>query len=316
MKQIVQIALLTLVFSNLGCTGDGSSSGSLSGNVGAQGLLDMEAISFAPATPEQCSNGGAVYSLYIDQNGNGILDPTETVLTTQKICNGTNGTNGSVGFNTLFNMTRVTIGLSACTSGSGLEISFGLDTNRNGNLDPSEIDQTQILCDGQTGTQGVAGAAGTAGSNGMNAVFQVVPAPADVCANGGSTILLALDAFNTGAYSALDPSQQSVTICNGTNGTNGTNAPPTPYTTVEPIMPCGNTVAYKEVLLRLSNGQVLASFSDNTKGLNTRLAFIPDGSYIDTDDSSCNFQLSTSTDGTTRSISWFGQVQETWSVSP
>ena len=121
--------------------------------------------------------------------------------------------------------------------------------------------------------------------------------------------MMATDINNTGVYNSQFPNQQSMTICNGQNGV-------TPaFTTVETITACGNNVAYKEVLLRLQNGQVLASFSNDTGGTMTRLSFLPDGTFMNTDNSGCVFSLSTSSDGKTRSISWSGQIQQSWPMS-
>jgi hypothetical protein len=56
--------------------------------------------------------------------------------------------------------------------------------------------------------------------------------------------------------------------------------------------PCGDAPGiYDEVLLKLASGQVLASFSDNSSGKNTRFALLPPGSYVTTDGSSCHFTL-------------------------
>jgi hypothetical protein len=53
----------------------------------------------------------------------------------------------------------------------------------------------------------------------------------------------------------------------------------------------------------LNNGSVLADFSANANGLDTRLAFIQAGSYVDTDSSSCSFNVSVAGDGST-TVSW------------
>jgi len=208
----------------------------------------------------------------------------------------------------------VSTGLLACASGSGLQISSGLDGDRSQILEASEIDQAQILCDGE---DGAVGGAGPAGANGIGMVFQVVAALPSDCASGGSILLMALDGDQDGNYSATDPGQQSLTMCNGIDGQDGQDGEDgqTPgYTTVDTITPCGNNVAFKEVLLRLQNGQVLASFSADTGGTMTRLSFLPDGTFMNTDSSGCVFSLSTSVDGSTRSISWANQVQMSWSM--
>lgn len=73
------------------------------------------------------------------------------------------------------------------------------------------------------------------------------------------------------------------------------------------VDPCGDTGSvYDEVLLILSNDQILASFSENTSGKNTRLSYIPDGNYMTTDGSNCYFSVSSSEDN--RTISWPGGV--------
>jgi hypothetical protein len=309
-----------------GCNSDGNDGTTFSSaNDGSLSVAAANAINVSDATSDQCPGGGKVYSLYIDSNHNGVEDLNETPLTSQVVCNGSNGAtgatgaagqNGTDGLTTLFLFSRVAVDSSVCASGSGLQISSGLDSDRSGVLDASEISVTTVLCDGQNGQTGTQG---PAGSNGHSIVFASVPA--SNCPAGGVTTLMALDINDTGVYSALDPNQSSMTICNGQDGATGATgatgaaAPATPYTPVEPIMPCGDTVAYKEVLLRLSGGQVLASFSDDASGTNTRFSFLPDGSFIDTDSSGCNFSLSTSSDGLTRFISWFGQVQESWAIS-
>jgi hypothetical protein len=267
------------------------------------------------ANAEQCPTGGKVYALFTDSNSNGTQDEGEVSISSQIVCNGLNGATGATGatgadgYSALIATNRITTDSESCVSGSGLQISYGLDLDRSGILDASEITKSEILCDGNNGDTG---AAGPAGSNGHSVVFAVVPAPIQVCPAGGVTTLMALDTLDIGVYSALDPDQSSMTICNGSNGQDGQNAIIGAYTPVDAIMPCGNAVAYKEVLLRLNNGQLLASFSDNIQGLNTRLSLLPDGSYIDTDDSNCNFSVSTSDQ--TRSISWFGHVQQSWPI--
>lgn len=214
-----------------------------------------------------------------------------------------------------------------CAAG-GKVYSVYLDSNRNARKDLDEtVLSSQVVCngvngqngaDGRNGTDGqngadgrngVDGQNGSSGVNGHGVVFKVLTAPAEICANGGTTILLATDILDSGTYSASLPNQQAATICNGTNAQTPAYAP------VESIQPCGDNVPYKEVLLRLQNGQVLGSFSNDMNGSMTRLAFLPDGSYVDTDGSNCQFSLSTSVDGATRSISWNGQVRMSWPMS-
>lgn len=61
---------------------------------------------------------------------------------------------------------------------------------------------------------------------------------------------------------------------------------------LEVIDPCGDADdIVDEVLIRMSNGQVLVSFSDSANGNNTRLAVLPPGSYMTTDGSACQFTV-------------------------
>lgn len=143
------------------------------------------------------------------------------------------------------------------------------------------------------------------------------PATQAECSAGGNILEVFVDDDHDGIKNELEHIVSSSPVCNGQNGVNGQNgadAPIPAYGFVEAIFPCGNTTAFKEVLIRMQNGQVLASFSDNPQGAMTRLVLIPDGTYMNTDNSGCQFSLSTSADGKTRSISWDNQVQNTWSL--
>ncbi len=313
----MRLFILSLTVTTLAACGK-KGGDSIESSPSALALTGAERISYADATVEQCSAGGTVYSIYLDNNNNHLLDGGDDVVYSQRVCNGINGING---LTTMINTNRVSTGLDACASGSGLQIGVGLDLNRNSILEPSEITTPQVLCDG---VAGATGSAGSAGSNGYNAVFTTVPATGAECSAGGITIVMAIDSDRSGTVSVNDLSYSSVTICNGVNGQdgqdgqnghdgqNGQDAPASAYTPIEPILACGNNVAYKEVLLRLSNGQVLGSFSNNVNGDMTRLSFLPDGTFMNTDNSGCTFSLSTSVDGHTRSISWGGQVQMSW----
>ena len=72
----------------------------------------------------------------------------------------------------------------------------------------------------------------------------------------------------------------------GADGTHGQDA------VLEVIDPCGDASGVvDEILLRLSDGSVLCSFSANASGQNTRLAILPPGNYVTTDGSACAFTV-------------------------
>jgi hypothetical protein len=58
------------------------------------------------------------------------------------------------------------------------------------------------------------------------------------------------------------------------------------------IDPCGTQGNYNEVFLKLSNDQMLASFSDNASGQNTRFTVLTDGNFVTTDGTHCSFTVS------------------------
>lgn len=55
------------------------------------------------------------------------------------------------------------------------------------------------------------------------------------------------------------------------------------------VDPCGNGPGFDEVFMRTSSGKLIASFSDNAAGLNTRFAELIPGNYATTDGTGCNF---------------------------
>lgn len=215
---------------------------------------------------------------------------------------------------------------SQCAAGGSVYTFFN-DANSNGRFDDSEnLLSRQVVCNGVQGANGQDGANGTNGADGVSMVFESIAASSGQCANGGNVLLIALDSDRSGSLSLSDDHYQSIVMCHGLNGAHGTdgtdgqdgadgvNASLGRFTPVDVIVACGNTSAYKEVLLILYSGDVLASFSNNTQGDMTRLAFLPDGTYMNTDSSGCIFSLATSSDGTQRSVSWNNTVQATWSV--
>lgn len=58
------------------------------------------------------------------------------------------------------------------------------------------------------------------------------------------------------------------------------------------INPCGDDpLKYDEIFLRLSSGSIIAGFSDNKNGLNTRFSELKPGNYVTTDGTNCTFEV-------------------------
>jgi len=163
-------------------------------------------------------------------------------------------------------------------------------------------DQTKVIPGpiGATGAQGNAGVNGTNGTNGvngLNSLITTMPALSSECPTGGTVILTGLDTNGDNVLSGNEVTNSAV-VCNGavgatgSQGVQGESGPATPFTIVSIIQPCGaSSSAFKEILLCLNDGNILASFSDNSNGNETRFAFIPTGTFEDTDDSGCVFTV-------------------------
>lgn len=222
---------------------------------------------------------------------------------------GRDGGDGKDGHSSLI----MVLDTSTCVAGGKTIVSYkDMDDNGFLNMEKDKNIQTMQVCNG------VAGSNGTNGSNGADGA---TGAKGDKGDKG--------DAGNNGVDGTNGTNGSNGS--NGSNGTNGSNGSDgatgakgdkgdkgdtgnpgvTPsFTPVDYVQPCGPTVPYKEVLLVLFDGSILGSFSDNASGLNTRFAFIPDGSYIDTDGSNCNFTVTHTAH--TRTVSWSGG-SKTWS---
>lgn len=174
--------------------------------------------------------------------------------------------------------------------------------------DPGDVGQSSVSCtvtkndgiatitcpDGSTttvrdGDRGNAGSSGVVGPQGHSNVFNVVSATNTECFAGGSVILMGLDVNDNLILDANDTNFQSVVVCNGRDGQ---SAPPTQFTPVGLVDPCGaKPEYYNEVFLRLADGTLLASFSDNVSGLNTRFSVLIAGSYMTSDGTNCLFSI-------------------------
>lgn len=207
----------------------------------------------------------------------------------------------------------VTVQASTSCQYGGLDIVTYTDVNRNYAYDEGDTLGSAIpVCNGAPGSNG------SSGTNGTNAGIAFLEA--DSCAADGTVVVAYLDNDADGALTGADTVTGTATICNGqggTNGQDGADAPPTGLTPVLAIYPCGlDSSPYKEALLGLADHSLLGSFSGNGSALNTRLSFLPDGDYQDTDESRCEFTVSTPEEGQ-RQVSWraqygFSAGSQTW----
>jgi hypothetical protein len=83
------------------------------------------------------------------------------------VCKGSSSTWTATNINGLNAAVRVTpVSAGTTCPAGGSMIQFGLDTNRNGKLDDSEVASTANVCNGATGAQGPSGAKGATGAQG------------------------------------------------------------------------------------------------------------------------------------------------------
>lgn len=145
--------------------------------------------------------------------------------------------------------------------------------------------------EGPKGDQGDIGPMGPAGSSGHSVVFNSI-AVAPSCANGGRTILIAMDVNDNLTLDVADENLQSNEICNGANGSDGATPVSPPFMPTELVSFCGNVdLLWSEVGFRLANGLIVASFSENANGKNTRWTILVPRAYTTTDGYGCNFTI-------------------------
>lgn len=189
--------------------------------------------------------------------------------------NGTNGTSCTVSNSTI-----------SCSDGTSIEIHNGED--------------------GQDGVPGASGQDGINGVDGLSMTYSLTEASEEQCSNGGSIFLLSIDINDNLTVDNEDANIQSAILCNGLDGSNGLNgndgqngldAPPTPFTPVGLIDPCGDAPGiFDEVFLQMYDGTLLASFSDNANGKNTRFSILVPGNYTTTDNDNCSFTINNNGD--------------------
>jgi len=195
---------------------------------------------------------------------------------------GDTGNNGQDGYSLVVDVVSQSVGGVNCNRTDIFQ-----DKDRNNFYSSGDTYQNGFLtCDGAVGAQGIQGIAGVDGQDGEDGLNG---------ANGLSSYEIAL------AHGFVGNEAAYLASLHGTNGTNGAQGPQglpginadTTYQILSIIDPCGpqHAQGYDEVILKLGNGQYLASFSDNANGQNTRFGILPNGNYTTTDGTGCHFSL-------------------------
>jgi hypothetical protein len=109
------------------------------GNDGVPTLVRMTA-----AAGECASGNGWTVTSGLDANRNGTLEANE-VQATGLVCS---GRTGDTGLNSLIRQREAG---NACGPRPGVMLEVGTDDNRNGTLDPGEVDSWDVVCDGYDG---------------------------------------------------------------------------------------------------------------------------------------------------------------------
>ena len=192
--KFLAFALLTTSVAIVSCKGD---KGEL-GPAGPNGKNSLTRTLVEPAGAN-CTTGGAKIETGVDANGNGTLDDGEvTANQTRYICN------GAAGNNTLTKTTVETAGGNCATGGVKVEV--GVDANKNGTLEASEVASIRYICNGATGAQSL--------------IRTTTEAVGSNCPTGGVKFETGIDANNNGT---LEDNEVDATktkyVCNGAPGT-------------------------------------------------------------------------------------------------
>lgn len=178
---------------------------------------------------------------------------------------GLNGSVGQSGNNGHSIVSQANTNPSFCSGVGGTEVLLAVDTNDNLLFDSTDTIQSQyITCNGQRGSVGATGAAGTS-----------------------------CTVTKSGSVSTIKCGSATVSVNDGVNGTNGQNASGIYIT--ELLNPCGINGSHDEILLRLSNGKVLALY-DGGANLDRFALLVPGTQYRTTDSNNnyCTFQINSS----------------------
>ncbi|MFH2010388.1 MAG: choice-of-anchor Q domain-containing protein [bacterium] len=172
-------------------------------------LLRVDPIAVGDA---QCPAGGQLVQGGLDNGdgggiaGDGILQNGEVDSQPAILCNGNTGDTGQGGAEALIQSTALQTGdASPCPDG-GERIEVGVDEDRDGLLDPEEVDEVFFVCHGDEGASG---------ANGLMTVTPLEPGD-EHCEFGGQQVDTGLDGNGDGTLSQ-DELEDRFYVCNGGN---------------------------------------------------------------------------------------------------
>jgi CSLREA domain-containing protein len=171
-------------------------------------LLRVDAL---PVGDTSCPEGGQIVQGGLDNGdgggieGDGILQDGEIDSLGAVLCNGESGPGGTEGGQALVETTALPTGDATCPTG-GERVDVGVDDDRDGQLDPQEVDTSFWVCNGDSG--------GT-GTNSLIEVTELAPGD-EICEFGGRRLDTGLDLDGDGMLAASEIAD-SATVCNGGN---------------------------------------------------------------------------------------------------
>ena len=215
------------------------------GPAGSDGFSTLTVLALEPVG-DNCAAGGNKILYGKDSNGDGNLGLLE-VEGTQFVCDGIPGPQGATGPqgiagakgepgdtgadgpSALMTTIHEAPGLNCPTGGKIFR--FGADVNGDGNLSSTEVQGSEIICNGlqgETGAQGVKGDSGAVGEVGYTSLLQTLSEPAGSnCPYGGKMLRHGVDANRNGILE-ISEMESAHYLCNGAPGTTGLQGPTGP----------------------------------------------------------------------------------------
>ena len=148
--------------------------------------------------------------------------------------------------------------------------------------------------DGKIGARGEAGNSGDDGKNASNSlvVTERVTIDSDVCESEAGVMIKSGVDLNNNSILDADEVQNYSFVCDGVRGISGENGNDGQNAVVEIINPCLRAAnMHNEIFLRLADGNIVCSFSDNFQGDNTHLALLYAGDFTTSDGYNCLFSV-------------------------